>query len=108
MKNFGFMVLLLASLSACRLFSPEEQTETTGIYYAGDFQRYRENVAVKEATADTVTYEYKDVRVDELAPLAIMHCAENGGKKAYLRHIVLYRNHLRRATFDCLNLAIED
>jgi putative hemolysin len=69
--------------------------------------RYRHNVAVKDHTADYVTYEYKDMRVDEVASLAIIYCQNQGGKQAFLREILLYHNHNRRATFDCSNLATE-
>ncbi len=77
--------------------------------YSDDMRRFRENIAVKAQSADFVTYEYKDVRVDELAPLAILYCRENAnGKQAYLREVIMYRNRLRRATFDCLNLAKQE
>jgi putative hemolysin len=67
--------------------------------------RYKHNVAVKEHTADYVTYEYKDIGISEVASLAIIYCQNQGGKQAFLREILLYRNHNRRATFDCSNLA---
>lgn len=68
--------------------------------------RYRHNVALKAHNADFVSYEYKNIRIDELAALAIRYCDEQGGKKAYLRQIVLHQNHNRIATFDCKNLAM--
>ena len=42
-----------------------------------------QNVAVKEETARFVTYEYKDVRIDEVSSLAARYCAEHGEKKAF-------------------------
>lgn len=70
--------------------------------------RYRHNVVVKARTDSFITYEYRNIRIDEIAPLAIRHCAEQDNKKAFLRDIVLYPNHNRRATFDCMNLAKKD
>ena len=51
-----------------------------------------------------ISYEYKDIRIDEVSSLAVRYCAEHGDKKAFLRESITYRNHLRRATFDCVNL----
>ena len=74
--------------------------------YEDDAQRYRQNISVKAKGDNFVTYEYKDVRVDEVASLAIKYCEDNAqGTNANLKEIILYRNHARRATFDCVNLA---
>lgn len=69
--------------------------------------RYLHNVARKAQGEDFVTYEYKNIRVDEVAALAVRYCEEHGGKKAYLRQITLHQNHNRTATFDCKNLAMD-
>ena len=62
----------------------------------------RVNVAMKEHGEDFVTYEYRDVRVDQLLPLARQFCAEKGlGEEPVLRQILLYRNNMRRASFVC-------
>ena len=74
--------------------------------YSEDEMRFRQNISVKAKGANFVTYEYKDVRVDELASLAIKYCEDNAqGTNAHLKEIILYRNNARRATFDCINLA---
>lgn len=70
--------------------------------------RYHHNVVVKARTDSFITYEYRNIRIDEIAPLAIRHCAKQNNKKAFLRDIVLYPNHNRRATFDCMSLAKKD
>lgn len=106
MKKLKVILLLGCLLPACSLLQSEPE-KVQGSYYADDAERYRQNVAVKAQTPDFVTYEYKDIRIDELAPLAAVYCDNQGGKQAYLREIVLYRNNLRRATFDCLNLAMQ-
>lgn len=57
--------------------------------------------------ADFVTYQYRNVRVDEISPLATLYCADvAGGKSSYLREVSMYHNGFMRATFDCVNLAI--
>lgn len=56
---------------------------------------------------DFVTYQYKNVRVDEISPLATMYCADVAfGGSPYLREVTLYHNGFMRATFDCVSLAI--
>lgn len=71
-----------------------------------DEVRYKENIVVKAEGQDFVSYEYKNVRVDEIAPLAIAYCFEHAdGKSAYLREIVLNKNKARQATFDCIDIA---
>ena len=73
-----------------------------------DLEMYRRNIVVKTMGDDYVVYEYSNVRIDKVAPLASRYCYEtNPGKKAYLRDIYLHKNHKRRATFDCVDLASE-
>jgi len=72
--------------------------------YETDYERFFQNVIVKEKTPYHVTYEYKDVRLDEVAYLASRYCYEQDGRTAYLHDSVLYHNFTRRATFDCLEL----
>ncbi len=56
---------------------------------------------------DFVTYQYKNVRVDEISPLASMYCADVAyGGSSYLREVTMYHNGFMRATFDCVSLAI--
>ena len=68
-----------------------------------DIAHYRENIVEKRRSDRHVSYEYKDVRIDEIAALAADYC-EQKGKKAYLREIVMRENHSRLATFDCIDL----
>lgn len=73
-----------------------------------DLELYRKNIVVKTMGDDYIVYEYSDVRIDKVAPLASRYCYEtNPGKKAYLRDIYMHKNHKRRATFDCVDLASE-
>ena len=117
MKKICFIFGVCLIFAACRT-NDVEQSEikafrndvlVTNNVYESDDVRYRQNIAIKNQGDDFVTYEYKDVRIDELAPLAIKYCEENSqNKQAYLREIVLYRNNLRRATFDCISLAKDE
>ena len=71
-------------------------------------EMYRRNIVVKTMGEDYIVYEYSNVRIDKVAPLASRFCYEtNPGKKAYLRDIYMHKNHKRRATFDCVDLASE-
>lgn len=107
MNKIFILLALFGAVNACS-YTKTEPAKVQGSYYADDAARYRENVAVKAQGKQFVTYEYKDIRIDELAPLAAKYCDDNfPGKHALLRDIILYRNNLRRATFDCLNLAKE-
>ena len=109
MKNL-YILLLGLSVVACSAIKEPENSNVliSNNEYIDDASRYRQNIAIKDKGDNFVTYEYKDVRIDELAPLAIKYCETNAEDKyAHLREIILYRNHLRRATFDCLSLAME-
>ncbi len=79
-----------------------------GAIYASDTERFRQNIATKAMGDDYVVYEYKDVRIDDVATLASRYCYEtNPNKKAFLRDIYMHKNHKRRVTFDCVDLASE-
>lgn len=68
------------------------------------YKHFLRNVVIKRRSPNFITYEYKEIRVDELSPLAARYCRENGNRTAVLRSVVLFKNYSRRATFDCLNL----
>ncbi len=69
-----------------------------------DYKSFASRVAVKAKSDNFVTYEYRDIRVDELMPLAAHYCREHGDRTAILRKINLYRGYYRRVTFDCVRL----
>ena len=65
------------------------------------------DVFVVSEGQDFVTYQSKNIRVDEVSPLASMYCADVAfGGSPYLREVSLYHNGFMRATFDCVSLAI--
>lgn len=65
------------------------------------------DVFVVNEQTDSVTYQYKNVRVDEISPLASLYCADiSYGGSPYLREVSIFHNGFMRATFDCVNIAI--
>ncbi len=72
--------------------------------YKDKYARLIDNVIVKKQSADGITYEYSDARVDELAFMAVQYCKEQDKKKAFLNKITLVQNKARQATFDCRRL----
>ena len=109
-KSLLLLPFALTLINACAqhtpepLYIPQEAPDPSAIT-PEDEARYKENIVVKQHGPDFVTYEYRNVRIDELAPMAINYCADNtDGKKAYLREIVMRENHSKFATFDCIDL----
>ena len=84
------------------VMNPDEPLEK--LAYDSAYDRFLDNVVIKARADNFITYEYKDVRVDELAPIASRYCQEHGNRTAVLRSVILYKNYARRATFDCLRL----
>ena len=69
-----------------------------------DYKTFSRRIAVKGGSDNFVTYEYRDIRVDELMPLAARYCSEKGGRTELLRKINMYNGNSRRVTFDCVRL----
>lgn len=84
-------------LSACAANSPEIEPA-----YGNDYERFADNVRIKMQDEYSITYEYKDVRIDEIAFMASEYCHEQGDKRAVLHDSQLFKNFSRRATFDCI------
>ena len=66
-----------------------------------DYNRIAQNAVVVSKSPLYVTYEYKNITVDELAAVAAQYCHDRGEKQASLYDITLHRNNSRRATFVC-------
>ena len=75
-------------------------------YVSGaDQAHYKDNIVEKRRGENYVSYEYQNVRIDEIAALAAYYCKQKSASKdAYLREIVMRENHSRLATFDCVDL----
>ena len=94
MKKFIGVVLLLV-VSACTA-EPEKV-----VWEQPDYNHIAAHTRVVSKTANYVTYEYKDIRVDEIAPIAALYCQDHGGKQAVLYDVLMRPDHSRRATFMC-------
>jgi len=117
MKKFMIVALAAVACVSCRARSGSQQVPVyaepqyvvNGQYtpgYVNEGDLYSQNVTIKAVGEDFVVYEYSEARVDKVASLATNFCNEtNPGKKAYLRDIYMHKNHKRRATFDCVDLA---
>ncbi len=99
MRNIILIMTLVFFVSACAEIRPVETVEPA---YLSDDDRFLDNVRVKNSDEYGITYEYKDVRIDEIAYLASEYCYEQNERKAVLYDSQLYKNFSRRATFHCL------
>lgn len=68
------------------------------------YKAFADRVSLKDSTGNAAGYQYRDIRVDELMPLAARYCREHGNRTAILRKINLYHGYYRRIGFDCVNL----
>ena len=101
-KTFIFFSLLL--MSACSFWSePKEVDRLLASPNISDeeYARYVKNVTIAGQGENFITYEYSNIRVDELAVFAALYCFDHGQKRAYLDNITLYQNNNRRARFSC-------
>ena len=99
MKKYLSLFLVLAICVSCQSTKKDENKITQ--ISAADIN-YREHIVVKAGDEKHVIYEYSDVRIDDVATLASAYCHHiNPEYQASLRDIYMYKNHKRRATFDC-------
>ena len=100
-KTFLILPILLCVTLACA----QKQIVVSEENYISDAEkmRYKENIVEKRRGENYVSYEYQNVRINDIATLAAYYCAQKG-KDAYLREIVMRENHSRLATFDCVDL----
>ncbi|MCQ2741133.1 MAG: hypothetical protein MJ210_03335 [Alphaproteobacteria bacterium] len=93
MKKFLWGIVLL--LSSCASVQQKEYVEPS-------FERLVEHVRIVEKTSNFVIYEYINIRIDEVAPLAALYCNDKAnGRQAELYNIELRPDNRRRATFIC-------
>ena len=102
MKLRLFALLTVAALSACTNSYPEEE-----LVFNPDYNRIARNVTVVSKSPKYVTYEYKNIRVDEIAAVAAQYCYDRGQKQASLYEIIpaarpSYAGKFPKAAFDNL------
>lgn len=105
MKKYLALFMVLVACVSCHSTKKDEAKpadKINTVEIKSPDINYREKIVVKGGDEKHVIYEYSDVRVDDVASLAIAYCARiNPSYKANLRDIYMYKNHKRRATFDC-------
>lgn len=74
------------------------------IWEEPDYNYIAAHARVVDKSPSHVVYEYKDIRVDEIAPVAALYCQDKGGKQASLYEIILRPDNYRRVTFVCQKL----
>ena len=97
MKTVWSIVLVLA-VAACASWNSPEQLIA---YEQLDYNYIARHTRVVKKSPLFVTYEYKNIRVDEIAPVAAQYCMDQGHRQASLYEITLHPNNARRATFVC-------
>lgn len=95
MKNI-VLFMMTALLGACSFLSDDGP-----VYVEPDYNGIARHVKVIHQSPKYVIYEYSDIRVDEIAPVAAIYCNNRGGRQAALYDISLRPDHRRRATFVC-------
>ena len=66
-----------------------------------DYNYIASHVRVINKSPNFVTYGYKDIRIDEVAPVAAIYCYDRGKKQAKLYEITMQPDNTRSATFVC-------
>ena len=92
-----YILLIIFAVCGCS-FLEKDST------FNPDYNKYAQNVTIVSTSSDSVVYEYKNIRVDELGALAAQYCDDNGQRQAYLHQILLHKNNSRRAIFFCRNI----
>ena len=99
-KNF-LLGLVLSMLCSCSYFSDRLGGQEAPVLTDADYADYAKNVTVAAQGDNFVVYEYKNIRVDDLAVLAALYCNDHNSTRAYIDNITLYHNNARRAKFMC-------
>ena len=94
-KGFAKICLLSLALTACASLNTREDIVDP------DYNHIAEHVRVIDKTSNYVVYEYMNIRVDEVAPVAALYCNDQGGKQANLYNIELRPDNRRRVVFAC-------
>ena len=108
-RILGILVLGLA-ISACAASKNEDRNAEVyneAKVMDADTIRILNNVFVKDKTENTIAYDYKNVRIDEVALLAKQYCQSKKADDAVLVDAVLQQNLARKATFECVMVKYE-
>lgn len=86
-------------VSACQI--PDENIQPVSEAEFLDFASFENKVKIMDRSENSITFEYSDVRIDEVSVLAEQYCQITVGQNAFLDKIILYKNNARRAKFYC-------
>ncbi len=96
MKSVFFIIFLLF-VSAC-------SSAPKAVWQEPDFNYIVANTSIAEKGPTFVAYDYKNIGVEDIAPVAALYCRDKGGKQAVLKSIELRPNNSRRAMFICQDM----
>lgn len=94
-KKF-FLSIAIMFLGGCSLFS-----DNVPVLTDAEYADYAKNVTIADQGDNYIIYEYRNIRVDDLAVLAALYCNDHNSTRAYLGNITLYHNNARRVKFIC-------
>ena len=97
--NKIFMTLMLLLCCSC------VTGQKVAVWQIPDYNRIASHVRVVDKSPTFVTYEYKDISIHEVAPVAAVYCHDRGNKQASLYEITMRPDNSRRAVFVCKEMS---
>ena len=97
--NKIFITLMLLLCCSC------VTGQKVAVWQIPDYNRIASHVRVVDKSPTFVTYEYKDISIDEVAPVAAVYCHDRGNKQASLYEITMRPDNSRRAVFVCKEMS---
>lgn len=94
--------LITLTLLLCCSCAAEQKP---AIWQIPDYNHIAAHVRVIDKSPTFVTYEYKDISIDEVAPVAAVYCHDRGNKQASLYEITMRPDNSRRAVFVCKEMS---
>jgi len=92
---------VLFFLPACSQIVWDEDVSFAAYDSPTDYNYIAAHVNVISKSSRHIVYEYKDVRIDDIAPVAAIYCNNQNGRQANLYNIIRQPDNRRRATFSC-------
>ena len=89
---------VLFFLPACSQIVWDEDVSFAAYDSPTDYNYIAAHVNVISKSSRHIVYEYKDVRIDDIAPVAAIYCNNQNGRQA---NIIRQPDNRRRATFSC-------
>ena len=93
------IVFFCLGLAACQI--PDENIQPASEAEFLNFANFEKKVKIMDRSENSITFEYSDVRIDQVSVLAEQYCQMTAGQNAFLDKVILYKNNARRAKFYC-------